>query len=79
MYFMVTWNIVSCTITSADQQFNMASKESPFSRTEIQEAIKKQGEKIRQLKLQEQTDEVKNKVNFGFRSPMNFLKTFMLC
>lgn len=42
----------------------MASKESPFSRTEIQEAIRKQGEIIRQLKLEEQTDEVKNKVKF---------------
>ncbi|KAJ7377102.1 hypothetical protein OS493_030696 [Desmophyllum pertusum] len=38
----------------------MASKESP-SRTEIQEAIKKQGEIVRKLKLEEQTDEVKNK------------------
>ena len=42
----------------------MASKASPFSRKEIQEAIKTQGEIIRQLKLQEQTDEVKKKVKF---------------
>lgn len=41
----------------------MACKESPGSRTEIQEAIKEQGEQIRKLKLEEQTDEVKNKVN----------------
>jgi len=41
----------------------MASKASPFSRSEIQEAIKTQGEIIRQLKLEEQTDEVKKKVN----------------
>lgn len=41
----------------------MASKDSPVSRTEIhvQEAIKKQGEQIRKLKLEEQTDEVKSK------------------
>ena len=41
-----------------------SSKESAFLRTEIQEAIRKQGEIIRQLKLEEQTDEVKNKVKF---------------
>lgn len=41
----------------------MACKESPGSRTEIQKAIKEQGEQIRKLKLEEQTDEVKNKVN----------------
>lgn len=40
----------------------MAYKESPGSRTEIQEAIKEQGEQIRKLKLEEQTDEVKNKI-----------------
>lgn len=40
----------------------MASKDSPVSRTEIQEAIKKQGEQIRKLKLEEQTDEVKSKI-----------------
>lgn len=48
---------------SASQRSNMASKASPFSRSEIQEAIKTQGEIIRQLKLEEQTDEVKKKVN----------------
>lgn len=48
--------------SSADQKFIMASKKSPFSRTEIQTEIKKQGEIIRQLKREEQTDEVKNKV-----------------
>ena len=47
---------------SASQWNNMASKASPFSRSEIQEAIKTQGEIIRQLKLEEQTDEVKKKV-----------------
>ena len=47
---------------SASQWSNMASKASPFSRSEIQEAIKTQGEIIRQLKLEEQTDEVKKKV-----------------
>lgn len=41
----------------------MAYKEGPGSRTEIQEAIKEKGEQIRKLKLEEQTDEVKNKVN----------------
>lgn len=40
----------------------MASKASPFSRKDIQEAIKTQGEIIRQLKLEEQTDEVKKKL-----------------
>lgn len=40
----------------------MASKASPFSKKDIQEAIKTQGEIIRQLKLEEQTDEVKKKV-----------------
>ena len=48
--------------SSADQKSIMASKKSPFSRTEIQTEIKKQGEIIRQLKREEQTDEVKNKV-----------------
>lgn len=43
----------------------MASKEGPlFSRTEVQQEIRKQGDIIRQLKLEEQTDEVKNKVAF---------------
>ena len=42
----------------------MASKASPCSRSEVQEAIRKQGEMIRKLKLEEQTDEVKNKVKF---------------
>ena len=44
----------------------MASKErlfSSLSRSEIQQEVRKQGEVIRQLKLEEQTDEVKNKVN----------------
>lgn len=39
----------------------MASKGGP-SRVEVQQEIRKQGEIIRQLKLEEQTDEVKNKV-----------------
>ena len=44
----------------------MASKDSSL-RSEIQREIKMQGEIIRQLKLEEQTDEVKNKVSFcGF-------------
>ena len=52
----------------------MASKASPFSRSEIQEAIKTQGEIIRQLKLEEQTDEVKKKV----KSCCFFLNRFLL-
>ena len=40
----------------------MASRESSFSRTEIQQEIKKHGDVLRQLKLKEPTDEVKNKV-----------------
>lgn len=56
----------------------MASKASPFSRSEIQEAIRTQGEKIRQLKLEEQTDEVKNKVKFVLLFFSNqFLKVFI--
>ena len=41
---------------------NMASRETSFSRTEIQQEIKKHGDVLRQLKLKEPTDEVKNKV-----------------
>ena len=49
----------------------MASKESSL-RSEVQREIKMQGEIIRQLKLEEQTDEVKNKVSVsGF--PFNVL------
>ena len=45
----------------------MASKGPSSLRSEIQQEIKTQGEIIRQLKLEEQTDEVKNKVTFcGF-------------
>ena len=45
----------------------MACKGPSSLRSEIQQEIKKQGEIIRQLKLEEQTDEVKNKVTFcGF-------------
>ncbi|XP_068702840.1 histidine--tRNA ligase, cytoplasmic-like isoform X1 [Montipora foliosa] len=41
----------------------MASKERlSLSRSEIQQEVRKQGEVIRQLKLEEQTDEVKNKI-----------------
>ena len=57
----------------------MASKASPFSRSEIQEAIKTQGEIIRQLKLEEQTDEVKKKVKsycFSFQPISLTLKNF---
>ena len=43
--------------------FKMAAKVGPSTRAEIQEAIKAQGEIIRNLKLVEQTDEVKNKVS----------------
>ena len=53
----------------------MASKASPFSRKDIQEAIKTQGEIIRQLKLEKQTDEVKKKVKltlFFFSQPISF-------
>ena len=52
----------------------MASKAGPFSRSEIQEAIKTQGEIIRQLKLEEQTDEVKKKVKSCcfFSQPISF-------
>ena len=52
----------------------MASKASPFSRKDIQEAIKTQGEIIRQLKLEEQTDEVKKKVKLTpfFFQPISF-------
>ena len=49
-------------LQAADQQCNMASRESSFSRTEIQQEIKKHGDVLRQLKLKEPTDEVKNKV-----------------
>ena len=45
----------------------MASKGPSPLRSEIQQEIKIQGEIIRQLKLEEQTDEVKDKVSFcGF-------------
>lgn len=45
----------------------MASKEgTSSSRTQIQQEIRKQGEIIRQLKQEEQTDEVKNKVKRHF-------------
>lgn len=45
----------------------MASKGPSLLRSEIQQEIKIQGEIIRQLKLEEQTDEVKDKVSFcGF-------------
>ena len=55
----------------------MASKASPFSRKEVQEEIKTQGEIIRQLKLEEQTDEVKKKVKFKlFLFSTNFLLSF---
>lgn len=55
----------------------MASKESP-SRTEIQEAIKKQGEIVRKLKLEEQTDEVKNKVIFVLSfQPISLKKNYI--
>ncbi|XP_073252523.1 histidine--tRNA ligase-like isoform X1 [Porites lutea] len=40
----------------------MASRETSFSRTEIQQEIKKHGDVLRQLKLKEPTDEVKNKI-----------------
>ena len=51
----------------------MASKGCPVSRTDLQEQIKKQGEIIRNLKLEEQTDEVKNKVPFDVYEPQTRL------
>ena len=67
------WHLHDVQTVSASQWSNMASKDSPFSRSEIQEAIKTQGEIIRQLKLEEQTDEVKKKV----KSYCFFLNRFL--
>ena len=57
----------------------MASKVIPSSRAEIQQAIKAQGEIIRHLKLEDQTDEIKNKVLGQFHCLLSlFLSIFAL-
>lgn len=68
------WYLYDVLTISASQKGNMASKASPFSKKDIQEAIKTQGEIIRQLKLEEQTDEVKKKVKstLFFFQPISF-------